>query len=270
MRLNENGMDDLALRPVRRMRAFLRDVYFGHGPKRMPYRLSILILDFLVIGFFIAAPMLGRGPGYYILDYAIALVVAADLAARSWAYGDFRRWIRRPVVWADLAILITLLFPHLLANLGFLRVLRIWTLAQSGFVLRAIDDFIPNAKRYDEIIKALASFLAFVFVVTGFVYTFYARRTEDISSYVDALYFTVTTLTTTGFGDITLPGDGGRLLSIAIMLFGIGLFVRLAQAIFRPNKVYHECPSCGLCNHEPDAVHCKACGAVIHIKHDNI
>ena len=71
--------------------------------------------------------------------------------------------------------------------------------------------------------------MTFVFVVTGFVYTVFRGRHDGITGYVDALYFTVATLTTTGFGDITLPGVWGRLLSIAVMLVGITLFVRLAQ-----------------------------------------
>ena len=81
----------------------------------------------------------------------------------------------------------------------------------------------------------------------------------------DSLYFTVTALTTTGFGDITLPGTTGRLLTVAIMFFGVTLFLRLAQSMFRPHKVRFPCPRCALQRHEPDAVHCKACGEVLGI-----
>ena len=70
---------------------------------------------------------------------------------------------------------------------------------------------------------------------------------------------------TTGFGDITLPGPAGKLTSIVTMLIGISLFVRLAQAIFRPYKVDFTCPRCALSRHEPDAVHCKACGILLKI-----
>jgi voltage-gated potassium channel len=41
--------------------------------------------------------------------------------------------------------------------------------------------------------------------------------------------------------------------------------VRLAQAIFRPNKVFFPCPVCALQRHDPDAVHCKACGTLLKI-----
>ncbi|GAD59200.1 potassium voltage-gated channel subfamily KQT [Brevundimonas abyssalis TAR-001] len=82
---------------------------------------------------------------------------------------------------------------------------------------------------------------------------------------MDALYFTITSLTTTGYGDIILPGTWGRLLSIAVMLGGVGLFFRLIQSLNVPHKVYFPCPTCGLQRHDPDAVHCKACGETICI-----
>jgi voltage-gated potassium channel len=52
---------------------------------------------------------------------------------------------------------------------------------------------------------------------------------------------------------------------VLIMIFGVSLFIRLAQTLFRPQKVHYECPKCGLSRHDPDAVHCKHCGAVVNI-----
>lgn len=106
---------------------------------------------------------------------------------------------------------------------------------------------------------------AFVFVMTGLVYATQRWSNPAITNYVDALYFTVTSLTTTGYGDVTLPGPTGRLLSVVIMLCGVTLFLRLAQIIIRPSKVRFCCPACGLQRHEPDAVHCKACGLLLNM-----
>jgi voltage-gated potassium channel len=89
-----------------------------------------------------------------------------------------------------------------------------------------------------------------------------------MSGYVDALYFTITSLTTTGYGDILLPGTWGRILSMITMVMGITLFFRLAQALVRPHKVRYPCPTCGLQRHDPDAVHCKACGETLCIPND--
>ena len=122
----------------------------------------------------------------------------------------------------------------------------------------------PGASRS----HAVVNLLTFLFIVTGFVYTFFFIDGAGIEGYVDALYFTVATITTTGFGDIVLPGIAGKLTSIVTMIIGISLFVKLAQAIFRPAKVFFECPHCALQRHEPDAVHCKACGRLLKIPDD--
>jgi voltage-gated potassium channel len=54
-------------------------------------------------------------------------------------------------------------------------------------------------------------------------------------------------------------------LSVAVMIFGVTLFLRLAQVMFRPTKVRQPCEQCGLVLHDPDAVHCKHCGATVKI-----
>ena len=79
-------------------------------------------------------------------------------------------------------------------------------------------------------IKAATNFVVFLFVTTGFVYETQHATNPGIGNYADALYFSVTALTTTGFGDITLPGTLGRLISVVIMLFGVTLFFGLARA----------------------------------------
>ncbi len=49
------------------------------------------------------------------------------------------------------------------------------------------------------------------------------------------------------------------------MIRGVTLLFRLAQVMFRPYKVRFPCEACGLQRHEPDAVHCKACGHLLNI-----
>ena len=247
-----------------RLRARLRALYHGSSPVAVRFRLAVLIIDLIIIGFFIAAPLLrGEGLIFYIIDYVIAFVLLADLAARASAYSDIKDWLKKPIVWVDLFVLATLLFPFFF-NLGFLRVLRLWTLIHSDFFWRTVGRRYDDT-RVEDITKALVSLITFVFVATGFVYTSFMGRHEGITGYIDALYFTVTSLTTTGYGDILLPGDWGRIVSILIMLGGVTLFVRLGQTLLRPHKVRYPCDRCGLQTHDPDAVHCKACGNLLCI-----
>jgi voltage-gated potassium channel len=247
-----------------RLRPRLRALYHGSSPVAVRFRLAVLVIDLIIIGFFIAAPLLrGEGLIFYIIDYVIAFVLLADLAARASAYSNIRDWLKKPIVWVDLFVLATLLFPFFF-NLGFLRVLRLWTLIHSDFFWRTVGRRYDDT-RVEDVTKALVSLVTFVFVATGFVYTSFMGRYEGISGYIDALYFTVTSLTTTGYGDILLPGDWGRIVSILIMLGGVTLFVRLGQTLLRPHKVRYPCDQCGLQVHDPDAVHCKACGNLLCI-----
>jgi voltage-gated potassium channel len=253
--------------PMRRLHLWLRALYHGSSSASVRFRYGVLLVDLALIAFFIAAPLLRARPEFLAVDYTLAGVLALDIAARAIAFGNFWRWLRRPMVWLDLFVLATLLFPEALFNLGFLRVIRLWTLINSDFFWRTIGRRYDQT-RVEDTTRALAALVTFVFVMTGFVYTSFALKHAGISGYVDALYFTVTSLTTTGYGDVTLPGVWGRVLSIVTMLVGVTLFLRLAGALIRPSKVRFTCPKCGLMRHDPDAVHCKACGELLNIPNE--
>lgn len=260
-----NGDADEALGGFGRLRSTLRLLYHSQSPGAQRFQLAVLVVDLAIIAFFIATPLLRNADSFLWIDYSIAALLAVDLVARALASTDILRWLRQMPVIVDIFILATLLAPTWLVNLGFLRILRLWTLTRTSVLWRPLRKH--GLGLYQEPIQAVINLLVFLFVVTGFVYTAFANRGDhpSIDGYVDALYFTVATVTTTGFGDIVLPGTGGKLASIVIMIIGISLFVRLAQAIFRPAKVHFPCPQCGLQKHEPDAVHCKACGHLLNI-----
>jgi len=246
------------------LRARLRLLYHGRSKPAVRFQYALLAADLAIIAFFIASPLIRDRPSFLWLDAAVAAILLADIAARALAATDLRRWLRQLTTIVDLVVLATLLFPAWLANFGFLRILRLWTLSRrDGVVWGPLRKY--HLREWEESGRAIVNLVTFLFVTTGFIYTFFARQGSGIEGYLDALYFTVTSVTTTGYGDITLSGAGGRLVSIAVMIIGISLFVRLAQSIFRPRKVYFPCPQCGLQTHDPDAVHCKACGHVLNI-----
>jgi voltage-gated potassium channel len=252
------------------LRVRLRALYHGASPGAVRFRFAVIGVDLLIIAFFVAAPIMRDIGGLFlILDYLIAAILTFDLAARLLAQPSLKSSFKRPMIWVDLFILVTLLFPEQLANFGFLRVLRLWTLVESEFFWRTVGRRYDGT-RVEEVTKAAIGLLTFVFVITGFVYSTFMGRHDGIDGWVDALYFTITSLTTTGYGDITLPGVWGRLLSIFVMLVGVSLFIRLMQLLVRPHKVIFPCPECGLRRHDPDAVHCKACGKTLCIPDDGL
>ena len=101
---------------------------------------------------------------------------------------------------------------------GFLRILRTLRLLRSHQLLARLRADFPYFRANEEIIIAVANFAVFLFVMTASSTRPSTATNPGIKNYADALYFTVTALTTTGFGDITLPGTTGRLISVVIMI----------------------------------------------------
>jgi voltage-gated potassium channel len=155
-------------------------------------------------------------------------------------------------------------------GLGFLRILRTVRLLRTYQLVARLRTDSTFFRRNEEAIVAVVNIGVFLFIMTGIVYETQHRRNPEIANYVDALYYTVSTLTTTGFGDITLGGSFGKLIAVGIMIFGVTLFLRLLQALLRPNKVRFRCPDCGLERHDVDAVHCKACGKLLNIPDEGL
>lgn len=62
--------------------------------------------------------------------------------------------------------------------------------------------------------------------------TLFYRFAEDWN-WVDSLYFTVITLTTVGYGDLSPTSRASKLFTVVIVLIGIGLLVSLIERIAR-------------------------------------
>jgi voltage-gated potassium channel len=147
---------------------------------------------------------------------------------------------------------------------AFLRILRTLRLLRTYRILARLRTDSTFFRHYEDTILAATNLAVFVFITTGFVFETEHDENPAIQNWADALYFTTTALTTTGFGDITLPGMVGRLTSVAIMIFGVTLFLNLVRALLSPTKMRFRCRECGLRRHDTDAVHCKACGALLN------
>jgi len=255
--------------PLRAFQVKLRDLYEGGTPEAHRFRYALLAFDILTLVFIVATSFTPRAAAVELFDVLFGIVILLDFAARLFISRHRLRDLLHPVAWADIAAIVSFLAPLVGEAAGFLRILRTLRLLRSYQLLTRLRRDFTYFRTHEEIIIAVANFAVFVFVMTGLVYETQRYTNPAIANYADALYFTVTALTTTGFGDITLPGTTGRLISVVIMIFGVTLFFALARAVLRPNKVRFACPACGLLRHEPDAVHCKACGQVLNIPNED-
>jgi len=247
------------------LRTFLRQMYFGHSVKARVFRYVLLAFDLITIGYFIVSSVLDPARHHHELDYVIAAVLLLDYIARLIAAARPGRYLFTFTSLADVVVIASLIAPAFLENFAFLRVVRMLRLMRSYHLLRELRESSRWFRRNEDILQSAVNLMVFIFVVTAIVFVVEDDRNPNINNYLDALYFTVTTLTTTGFGDITMTDSVGRLMTVMIMIFGVALFLRLVQTIFRPTKVNYSCPDCGLNRHDPDAVHCKHCGRTINI-----
>ena len=248
------------------LRERLQGLYFGDDRRARRFRYGLIVFDVVTIAVFLVSSFAHERWWMIPLDLVIAFVLLVDFAARLYAERERMRHLLSLATVADLIVIVSLLLPFFIENLAFLRIARALRLLRSYHLLRDLRQDSAWFRNNEDIIQRSVSLGVFIFVVTSVVYVTQHLINPQISNYVDALYFTITTLTTTGFGDITPKDPGGRLLAIVIMLVGVSLFLRLLQAIFRPNKVRFECPDCGLMAHDIDAVHCKHCGRILHIR----
>lgn len=251
---------------VQSFRERLRLLYLGRSQTAHRFRMGLLAFDIITILFIIGTSFLpARAPWIEWLDLIFGVVILADFLARLYVSDRPVKEFTHPSTWADMVAIFSFLAPLTGEGLGFLRILRTLRLLHTYQLvarLRADSSFF---RRNEEAIVATVNLGVFLFIMTGIVYETQRWQNPEIANYVDALYFTISALTTTGFGDITLQGSLGKLISVLIMIFGVTLFLRLLQTLLRPQKVRFPCPACGLQRHDIDAVHCKACGNILNI-----
>ncbi len=246
-----------------RLRSRLRALYYGHTQAALRFQGVLLILDVLIIGFFIGSQFIREQVWFWIIDGGIAGFVALDLAARFIALGTLRRWIKYPTTWVDLIVLATLALPTLFSNWGFLRILRLWTLVQSERFWNVLARGKWDDTYVEDLSKAITTLVVFVFIAAGLAQALFLGQHPRLNDFVDAAYFVVTSLTTTGYGDIVIDTTLGRVFSIALMIAGISLFFSIAQKVFAPQQKIQRCVQCEKDRHGVNANYCANCGAAL-------
>jgi len=248
-----------------RFNTLLADLYEGNSLRASRFRYALLLFDVTTLVFLVLTSFVQGNPVLEFIDGIIGLIILIEFVARLSVSHHRLRDLFHPLGLADVAVIISFLAPISGHELGFLRALRALRLFRSYRITsRLKHDFAFVRRNYDTITAGTHLFV-FLFVMTALVYETQHLHNPAIANYLDALYFTVTTLTTTGYGDITLVGPTGRLLAIVMMLVGISLFLRMVQVLLRPRKLHHRCLACGLAEHESDAVHCKRCGELLQL-----
>ena len=164
---------------------------------------------------------------------------------------------------------LSLLVPgaHSLLVIRSLRLLRI-------FRVLKLTHFVGEAQTLRRALRASARKIA-VFVVTvltlvliiGAAMYLIEGPTRGFTSIPISIYWAIVTMTTVGYGDLAPQTVLGRMLASVVMIVGYGIIavptgIVTAELTSLGRAVSTQaCPVCGLGGHDPDARHCKYCGA---------
>ncbi|CAI5724505.1 unnamed protein product [Peronospora destructor] len=142
-----------------------------------------------------------------------------------------------------------------------MRVFRLLRLARFVDAAAALSDNIQSNKR--RIAVFLVALFAMIIVIGCAMYLIEGDR-HDFSNIPISLYWTVVTMTTVGYGDISPETILGRVLATVVMFVGYGIIacpLVLNQAGSQDilTEVI-ECPRCFRRLHQYDASFCRVCG----------
>ncbi|OCR01496.1 Ion transporter [Oscillatoriales cyanobacterium USR001] len=152
-------------------------------------------------------------------------------------------------------------------NISFLRIFR-WFRILRIIRLFEFEILIFRISSEDGIIftRILFNLFTIIFVYSGLIYQVeHPVNGENFKTFLDAVYFSVVTMTTVGFGDVTPISDMGRLLTVLMILSGIAIIPwqlgdLMKQFMKTANQVKVVCKGCGLSVHDREARFCKICG----------
>jgi voltage-gated potassium channel len=165
----------------------------------------------------------------------------------------------------------------LMPNFGFIKVIRVIRVFRIFRFLRFTADphffFGDITVRLLNLIRLFLTIFMIFFISSGVFFYVENISNPGVQTFGDAFYFTVVTLTTVGFGDITPLSEAGKWVTVLMILSGIILIPwqvgRIAREwIHIATKKEVICPGCGLRYHDENASHCKSCGHIIYQEYD--
>ncbi len=160
---------------------------------------------------------------------------------------------------------------HVLIDVRILRLLRMFRVFK---LTHYVEEYAALGQALMASRRKIAVFLSFVLMVALILATLMYLVEGPAHGYTSiptAMYWSITTLTTVGFGDITPKTDLGRLISSLMMMLGWGVLavptgivtseLTAQRRADKPTtRTCHECLTEG---HLPQARYCHHCGAAL-------
>ncbi|WP_421949568.1 ion transporter [Phaeodactylibacter xiamenensis] len=149
------------------------------------------------------------------------------------------------------------------------RLIRIFRIFKMAHFINEGDIIIQALRASRAKITVFLTFVSLLVIIIGaLMYLIEGGSNEGFSSIPRGVYWSVVTLTTVGYGDITPRTELGQLISAVVMILGYAIIavptgIVSAEFVkeYKSGKANTQaCRYCGQEGHDHDAIHCKYCG----------
>lgn len=221
----------------------------------------------------VASIRIKYGHELYIIEWVITIFFTLEYIGRLIA-------LRQPLKYvfsfygvvdflATIPMYVGLIFPgsRVFLSIRAIRLLRIFRILKLVHFVGAANQLVEALKKSRVKIAVFLFSVLVSCIILGTLMYMIEGPENGFTSIPVSVYWTIVTLTTVGFGDITPATPFGQFVSVIIMILGYGIIAvptGLVTAQFmKEGKVdtnTQACPNCGAYNHRDDANYCYNCG----------
>ncbi|GAB2519462.1 ion transporter [Microbulbifer agarilyticus] len=213
------------------------------------------------------------GETFYVLEWFFTGLFTVEYLLRIYCARDRREYVTSFYGIVDLlAILpsyLALIFTGAtyLMVIRLLRVLRIFRVLKLVRYLRDANLLVRSLWQARRRILVFYTSVLVICIIFGSVMFIVEGPRHGFTSIPKSIYWTIVTITTVGYGDITPHTPLGQAIAAMTMLIGYSIIAvptgivtaELAHELGR-EKQLARCHNCGKSGHDADAEYCKQCG----------
>lgn len=217
-----------------------------------PWRDELVIADKVILGIFA-------------LEYFIRLIISRNKIKFVFSFLGI----------IDFLVILPL-FAQISQGLVFLRGFRVFRILQLLRTVRYSNlmlMFFRSFRHYrDEIHIFVITFILVTITGSLAMFSIEGGVNPGFATVPDAMWWTIVTITTVGFGDVVPVTVSGKILATIIMFMGLAAIAIMTAVLTKVfidhffGKRLHHCDFCRYPHHDHDAKYCKNCGNQLDVQ----
>ncbi|MEM6264770.1 MAG: ion transporter, partial [Bacteroidota bacterium] len=215
---------------------------------------------------------------FWHIEWVVTILFSVEYGLRLYSAPSAKRYALSFYGIVDLLSILPTFFALVFTGAQYLTVIRIVRLLRVFRILK-LTAYLVESRILAQALRAsrrkitvfLGAVLTVVVIIGSIMYFIEADADSGFTSIPRGMYWAIVTVTTVGYGDIAPKTTMGQFLSAILMIIGYGVLavptgivsVEIAQATseYAKTNAARMCQECNQAGHDPDAHHCKWCGA---------